>query len=448
MSFSSKGFESNDSLSGRAGGKGKNPPPRVPIQKTGRRRAPLEASGGEAGTETLPVENPTVDGTSESSDAELSPATSAPDADYVADEERSFLSRLYTGTGAFEVVGKRKMWYIITAVIIAISILSIATRQFTFGIEFEGGTQISVPASSAVTTESVSDVFTKALGEGPESVQTAGTGASQTIVVRTEALSLDQNRKVEDALAAKFSPELKRADISVSDVSSTWGSEITEKMLIALAVFLLVVTVYIAVRFDREMSIAALVSLFFDIICTAGVYSLVGWEVTPATVIGLLTILGFSLYDTVVVFDKVAENTRSVLSTTRRTYGEQANLAVNQTLMRSINTTVISVLPIIALMVIAVWMLGVGTLKDLALIQLVGVVVGAYSSIFLAAPLLVTLKERREDVARHTKRVLDRRARVDAGEPVAVGGGVSGGRSTGRKSGSTASPAGKRRRAR
>ncbi|GAB18263.1 protein-export membrane protein SecF [Gordonia effusa NBRC 100432] len=448
MSFSSKGFESNDSLTGRAGGKGKNPPPRVPIKKTGRRaRQPLEAAAGEAGTETA-VENPSVDATSELSDAEVSPATSAPDADYVADERRSFLSRLYTGTGAFEVVGKRKMWYIVTAVIIAISILSIATRQFTFGIDFEGGTQISVPSSSAVTTESVSEVFSTALGESPESVQTAGTGASQTIVVRTETLSPDENRNIENALAAKFGPELTRAEISVSDVSSTWGREITEKMLIALAVFLLVVTVYIAVRFDREMSIAALVSLFFDIVCTAGVYSLVGWEVTPATVIGLLTILGFSLYDTVVVFDKVAENTRSVLSTTRRTYAEQANLAVNQTLMRSINTTVISVLPIIALMVIAVWMLGVGTLKDLALIQLVGVVVGAYSSIFLAAPLLVTLKERRDDIGKHTRRVLERRARIDSGEPVAAAAVVSGDRSAARKSGSAASPAGKRRRAR
>ncbi len=204
--------------------------------------------------------------------------------------------------------------------------------------------------------------------------------------MRTETLDLQQAEAVTRALAAEFGPELSAAEVSISDVSSTWGREITEKMVIALVVFLVIVFVYIAVRFDREMSVAALVSLFFDIVATAGVYSLVGWEVTPATVIGLLTILGFSIYDTVVVFDKVAENTRSVLQTTRRTYAEQANLAINQTLMRSINTTVISVLPIIALMVVAVWLLGVGTLKDLGLIQLVGVVVGTYSSVFLAAP--------------------------------------------------------------
>lgn len=341
------------------------------------------------------------------------------DADFVADRNRSFLSRLYTGTGAFEIVGRRRMWYGVTAAILLICLASIGIRGFTLGIDFEGGTQMSVPVvSSEITAESVEKVVTESLGEAPESVQTAGAGGSQTIQVRTETLDLAQAESVTRALAAEFGPELAPAEVSISDVSSTWGSEITQRMLIALAVFLVIVFVYIAVRFDREMSIAAMGSLFFDLICTAGIYSLVGWEVTPATVIGLLTILGFSIYDTVVVFDKIAENTRSVLQTTRRTYAEQANLGVNQTLMRSINTTVISVLPIIALMIIAVWLLGVGTLKDLGLIQLVGVLVGTFSSVFLAAPLLATLKERRPDIARHTEKVLRRRAAVEAGKPV------------------------------
>lgn len=343
------------------------------------------------------------------------------DADFHADTSRSFLSRLYTGAGAFEVIGKRRMWYLVTALILAVGIISIGVRQFTFGIDFEGGTQISIPVSQGITSQSVEDIVGKALGSAPDSVQTAGSGSSETVQVRTDALSAEQARAVTVALTDAYAPTLKAADVSISEVSSTWGREITEKMLLALAVFLVIVFVYIAVRFDREMSIAALATLFFDIICTAGVYSLVGFEVTPATVIGLLTILGFSLYDTVVVFDKVSENTRSVLQTTRRTYAEQANLAVNQTLMRSINTTIISVLPIIALMVIAVWLLGVGTLKDLALIQLVGVVVGTYSSIFLATPLLVTLKERRREIARHTARVLDRRAAIAAGQDPDVG---------------------------
>ena len=167
--------------------------------------------------------------------------------------------------------------------------------------------------------------------------------------------------------------------------------------------------IYITVRYERYMAMSALATLVFDLVDTAGVYSLVGFEVTPATVIGLLTILGFSLYDTVIVFDKVEENTHGFEHTTRRTFAEQANLAVNQTFMRSINTSLISVLPIISLMVVAVWLLGVGTLKDLALVQLVGVIVGTYSSIFFATPLLVTLRERTELVRTHTRRVLNRR---------------------------------------
>ncbi|KSU60877.1 protein translocase subunit SecF [Gordonia sp. JH63] len=371
------------------------------------------------------------------------------DADFVADRNRSFLSRLYTGTGAFEIVGRRRMWYGVTAAILLICLASIGIRGFTLGIDFEGGTQMSVPVvSSEITAESVEEVVTATLGEAPESVQTAGAGGSQTVQVRTETLDLAQAESVTRALADEFGPELAPAEVSISDVSSTWGSEITERMLIALAVFLVIVFVYIAVRFDREMSIAAMGSLFFDLIVTAGIYSLVGWEVTPATVIGLLTILGFSIYDTVVVFDKISENTRSVLQTTRRTYAEQANLGVNQTLMRSINTTVISVLPIIALMVIAVWLLGVGTLKDLGLIQLVGVLVGTFSSVFLAAPLLATLKERRPDIGRHTEKVLRRRAGLPSDEPrpVRTRRGASAGAAVDTDDADRAVPTGKRRR--
>ncbi|MBM7367801.1 protein translocase subunit SecF [Gordonia hydrophobica] len=336
------------------------------------------------------------------------------DADYVADKNQSFLSRLYSGTGAFDVVGKRRMWYIVSGVMMLICILSIAIRGFTFGIDFEGGTQISMPARGSITTSDVSKVFEDTLQRAPETVQEAGAGAAATFQIRTETLTGAETAEVLHALGTAFQPDVNPGDVSSSDVSSTWGQEITKKMLIALVVFLIVAFIYIAIRFDKEMSIAAMASLVFDLVVTAGIYSLVGWEMTPATVIGLLTILGFSVYDTVVVFDKVEENTRSVFATTRRTYAEQTNLAVNQTLMRSINTTVISVLPIIALMVVAVWMLGVGTLKDLALIQLVGVVVGTYSSVFLASPWLVSMKERNKDIKRHTAKVLARRERISA----------------------------------
>lgn len=329
------------------------------------------------------------------------------------------LSGLYTGTGAFEIIGQRKRYYIITAAIVAVALLSMLVRGFTWGIDFEGGTRIQMPAVAGATTSDVETVFSDTIGSEPESVQTVGAGAGATFQIRSEALDLGQVEAVQTALYDEFQPlgadgEPSRNAISVADVSETWGGQITQKALIALLVFLVIVSVYIGVRYERDMAIAAIAAMFFDIIVTAGVYSLIGFEVTPATVIGLLTILGFSLYDTVVVFDKVEENTRGLMHLHRRTYAEQTNLAVNQTLMRSINTTIISVLPVIALMVIAVWMLGVGTLKDLALVQLVGIVVGAYSSVFFASPLLVTLKEWRGPIAKHTRKVLAKREEAAA----------------------------------
>jgi preprotein translocase subunit SecF len=325
----------------------------------------------------------------------------------------NFLSRLYTGTGAFEVIGRRRLWYGISGAIVAIAIASIVLRGFTFGIDFAGGTTMSFPRGDA-TVSQVEQVFRQALGNDPESVVIVGSGAGATVQIRSGTLSNDQTAKLRNAVFDRFQP--KDADgqpskkaISDSAVSSTWGGQITKKAVIALVVFLVLVSLYITVRYERYMAISALTTMCFDLTVTAGVYSLVGFEVTPATVIGLLTILGFSLYDTVIVFDKVEENTHGFQHITRRTFAEQANLAVNQTFMRSINTSLISTLPVLALMVVAVWLLGVGTLKDLALVQLVGIIVGTYSSIFFATPLLVTLRERTELVRTHTRRVVRRR---------------------------------------
>ncbi|MGV0742481.1 protein translocase subunit SecF [Mycolicibacterium sp. XJ870] len=336
--------------------------------------------------------------------------------------QHGFFVRLYTGTGAFEVIGRRKLWYAVSGVIFAIAIASILLRGFTFGIDFEGGTKVSMPAAGAngtVSVQQVEDVFSRTLGRGPDSVVTVGSGGSATVQIRSETLTNDETEKLRTALFDAFQPkgsdgQPSKLAISDSAVSETWGGQITQKMLIALVVFLVLAAIYIAWRYERYMAIAALTAMFFTVISTAGIYSLVGWEVTPATVIGLLTILGFSIYDTVIVFDKVEENTNGFEHTTRRTFAEQANLAVNQTFMRSINTSVISVLPIIALIVIAVWLLGVGTLKDLALVQLVGVFTGAYSSIFFATPLLVSLRERTDLVRKHSQRVLNRRDKSSA----------------------------------
>jgi preprotein translocase subunit SecF len=325
----------------------------------------------------------------------------------------SFLSRLYTGTGAFEVIGRRRLWYGVSGVIVGIAIASILIRGFTFGIDFKGGTTMSFQRGDA-TVSQVEQVFRETLGHDAESVVTVGNGSSATVQIRSETLTNDKTEKLRNALFDKYHP--KGADgqpsklaISDSAVSSTWGGQITKKAVIALVVFLVLVSLYITVRYERYMAISALTTMIFDLTVTAGIYSLVGFEVTPATVIGLLTILGFSLYDTVIVFDKVEENTHAFQHTARRTFAEEANLAVNQTFMRSINTSLISTLPVFALMVVAVWLLGVGTLKDLALVQLVGIIVGTYSSIFFATPLLVTLRERTELVRTHTRRVIRRR---------------------------------------
>lgn len=350
-------------------------------------------------------------------DTAESGAVEAPGLDAAAGEsaKHGFFVRLYTGTGAFEVMGKRKLWYGISGLIVAIAIGAMVIRGFTFGIDFEGGTKVSFPrGDGGVTTSQVETVFNDAIGTPPESVVVVGGGDSATFQIRSETLTNDQAEALRTALFDAFQPigsngEPSKQAISDSAVSETWGGQITKKALIALVVFLVLAAIYITVRYERYMALAALATLMFDLVVTAGVYALVGFEVTPATVIGLLTILGFSLYDTVIVFDKVEENTEGFEHATRRTFAEQANLAVNQTFMRSINTSVISVLPIIALMVIAVWLLGVGTLMDLALVQLVGVIVGTYSSIYFATPLLVTLRERTDVVRKHTRRVLNRR---------------------------------------
>jgi preprotein translocase subunit SecF len=363
-----------------------------------------------------------------SSDVTDSAGVEAPDLESAASDapRHGFFVRLYTGTGAFEVIGRRKLWYGISGLIVALALAGILIRGFTFGIDFEGGTKVSMPAvgeTGTVSVQQVEDVFSKALGKSAESVVIVGSGGSATVQIRSETLTNPETEELRNALFDAFKPkgadgQASKQAISDSAVSETWGGQITKKALIALVVFLVLAAIYITVRYERYMAISALATLVFDLVVTAGVYALVGFEVTPATVIGLLTILGFSLYDTVIVFDKVEENTHGFEHTTRRTFAEQANLAVNQTFMRSINTSLISVLPIISLMVVAVWLLGVGTLKDLALVQLVGVIVGTYSSIFFATPLLVSMRERTDLVRTHTRRVLNRRKPAKAAEAV------------------------------
>ncbi|GAA0953358.1 protein translocase subunit SecF [Virgisporangium aurantiacum] len=321
------------------------------------------------------------------------------------------LRRLYRGETNINFIGSRKWWYLASTIIILVCIASMVFRGFHWGVEFAGGTQFIAPTKAGVSVQEVSDAITEA-GVTVTSAQTVGQNANY--LIRTPKLSNEDREAATEAIMDVTG--VNKDQIAVSEVSSSWGKEVSKRALYGLGVFLVLVAAYLWIRFERAMAIAAIAALVHDLVLTAGVYSLVGFEVSPATVIGLLTILGFSLYDTVVVFDKVQENSRGLLGSTKYTYPEAANLAVNQTLMRSINTSLIALLPVGALLFVGAGLLGVGTLKDLALVLFVGLATGAYSSMFLATPWLVDIKMLDTRYKLHAQRVAARRAGIDPRE--------------------------------
>lgn len=340
----------------------------------------------------------------------------------------SFGQHLYTGRVSVDFVGRRRLWYAISVVILLASTLGFVVQGFNLGIEFKGGVELTAKVQQADTA--TADRLTRAIDEAgvPEAGDPIVTTSGQdTIRIDVRALTQDQTATLEKALT-----DAGATEVSQNLIGPSWGKQVASKALTGLLVFLVVVVVFIAAYFrDWRMSLAAVVALAHDVLITAGVYAWSGFEVTPATVTGFLTILGYSLYDTVVVYDKVRENTHGVLASNRRTYAEQANLAVNQTLVRSINTSVTALLPVLALLVVGVGVLGSGPLKDLALALFIGMAAGTYSSICIATPLAVQLRERDPAVKAHTKRVLARRAKdaqvaaeqaaADDAEPVAAG---------------------------
>ena len=333
--------------------------------------------------------------------------------------------KLYRGEVSYDFVGQRKRWYTISAAILVICVASLLLRGLNLGVDFEGGNVVTLPTA----TGTVADAREVALAAGAKDVTvTEVTSTSgRSIRVQTEILPREGALALTDGLVKKFN--VSPGDVNVSIVSAAWGSQITKKALTGLAVFLLLIALFLTLYFERRMANGALVALAHDLVITIGVYSLVGFTVTPATVIGFLTILGYSLYDTVVVFDKVRENTRGLAAGNRMTYSQAANLAVNQTLVRSINTSVIALLPVASILFVAP-LLGADTLKDLALALFVGIAAGTYSSIFIATPVACQLKEREPAMQALAKRVAAREASGKAPSAAGAAGGTARTRST------------------
>jgi len=316
-------------------------------------------------------------------------------------------SRLYRGETTFPLIQRRKTFYLVSIVLVLICLGSMAFRGFNVGEEFKGGATFQFPDNGVSVADARSTV--EGLGVANPTVQTVGrANGSKDLKVTTGPLSQDKIGQVITGISTKY--RIPQNAINESDVGASWGKQVTNKALQGLVLFLIAVIIYISIRFEPKMAVAAIVALIHDLILTAGIYSITHFVVTPATVIALLTVLGYSLYDTIVVFDKVEENTRGLAGRSTQTYSEAAELAVNQTFMRSINTSLIALLPVSGLLFVGAFLLGAGTLKDLALALFVGLASGAYSSLFLATPLLADLKEREPQYKALQQRVLARRS--------------------------------------
>jgi len=314
-----------------------------------------------------------------------------------------FGNDLYSGARSIDFVGRRKVFYIIAVVMISLAvILPLSRGGFNFGIEFRGGSEFRVSGVSQTDQRVAIDAVKSIVGEANPSVTAVGT---QDLRIQTEQLSPTESEEVRVALANAYN--INSSSVASSFIGANWGADITSKAFFGLLVFVVMAFVLMAIYFRTlKMSFAAMIALFHDLILTAGIYGALGFEVTPAAVIGLLTILGYSLYDTVVVFDKIRENTFEVEFSETSTFAERVNLAINQTLVRSINTSVVAVLPVASILFIGAALLGAGTLRDIALALFIGIVVGTYSTIFIAAPVYSHLREGEAKFVSAAKKVL------------------------------------------
>ncbi|WP_084130470.1 protein translocase subunit SecF [Demequina sp. NBRC 110055] len=315
-------------------------------------------------------------------------------------------NKLHSGEKTYPIVGQRKRWFIVSGVLIALSIALLLIKGLTLGLDFTGGTQYIVPDVEEVSAAPAEEVVAEIDPTQEPRVSILG---DNDIRVQLGDLSDEDQQALTTALADAYNVE--QDTISFDQIGPTWGASVGTQAVQALVIFLLLVFGVIAIYFRAwRMAAAAIIALIHDLLFTVGIYALVGFEVTPAAVIGFLTILGYSLYDTVVVFDKVKENTAHLTEQTRYTYDELANLAVNQTLVRSINTSIVALLPVSAILFIGSFVLGAGTLMDISLALFVGMAVGTYSSIFVATPLEVALRDNEPRIKEHTAKVLALRA--------------------------------------
>ncbi|MCU1470802.1 MAG: protein translocase subunit SecF [Glaciihabitans sp.] len=315
-----------------------------------------------------------------------------------------FGNDLYTGARSFDIVGKRRIWFSIAGVLVLICILVPVFRGFNFGIEFRGGSQFTVSNVAANPSQSLATKTVEKLVPGQVPTVAIVNGVNTTSVqVTTSQLNTSKTADVQLALANAYNVPQSR--VAATFIGATWGQDITQQAIRALIAFIILAVIIMALYFRTwKMSVAAIIALFHDLIIVAGVYAILGFEVTPDAVIGFLTILGYSLYDTVVVFDKIRENTNEDGERSVRTFSESVNLAVNQTLVRSINTSVVALLPVAAILFIGATLLGAGTLRDISLALFVGILSGTYSTIFVAAPLYALMREREPNIQKRTKR--------------------------------------------
>ena len=321
------------------------------------------------------------------------------------------IGRLYQGLTKIDFVGRKRIWFTISIIVIVVGLGSLSIRGFNLGIDFKGGSSWEVLAPNTSITN-VTHAVEKA-GLSQPTVEKLGKDTYEVTAdlnALSSAKQLTITNDVVNALAKVAGVNANQ--VSTSSVGPTWGGQITNRALEALIVFFIAVVAYISIRFEPKMALAAFIAMVHDLLVTVGVYSLFGFQITPDTVIAILTILGYSLYDTVVVFDRVRDNTGGVLKSGDITYGEMVNLSMNQTLARSINTSLVAILPVLSVLVVGAYILGATTLQNYGLALFVGLMSGAYSSIFIASPLLAMMKEREprfRDLAERVKSRTDHR---------------------------------------